>query len=53
MARETIGMTYQSLCMFSEAEEQLRTALDLRTDLLGEDDVATLRSKLQLAYLWW
>jgi len=42
--RLTVGATYVSLGLYREASEQIRRALQLRTDTLGGDHIATLRA---------
>ncbi|MHC4090081.1 MAG: tetratricopeptide repeat protein [Planctomycetota bacterium] len=51
MVRERIGMTFFGLGLYKEAEPQLQVALDLRRDLLGEENPDTLRSLVQLGNL--
>jgi tetratricopeptide (TPR) repeat protein len=53
LARETIGMTFQSLWQFEDARDHLQTALDIRREILGRDHPDTLRSMLQLGYSLW
>jgi serine/threonine protein kinase/tetratricopeptide (TPR) repeat protein len=47
--RETIGATYTDLSLYSEAQTQLKRALEIRRRILGETDPATLVSMADLA----
>ena len=49
-ARETIGMTFQSLQLYEDAAEHLRAALEIRQRVLGDDHPDTLRSQLQVGF---
>jgi eukaryotic-like serine/threonine-protein kinase len=46
--RQTIGATYQDLGLYSEAQEQLERALELRRRALGESHPDTLRTMTKL-----
>ncbi len=50
-SRETIGMTLRGLGLFSDAEPQLRSALEIRRRTLGDNHPDTLRSALALGDL--
>jgi len=50
--RQTIGMTYRDLGLYTEAQRQLEKALTLRRRLLGEDHPDTLASMGDLAVLY-
>jgi tetratricopeptide (TPR) repeat protein/predicted Ser/Thr protein kinase len=50
--RQTIGMTYEDLGLFPEAERQIERALDLRRRLLGEEHPDTLASMNELAGIY-
>lgn len=46
--RNTIGMTYMGLGLYTEAEAHLRAALAVRGDVLGEEQADTLASMANL-----
>lgn len=50
--RHTIGVTYQDLGRFSEAEQQLESALAIRRRILKKTDPATLTTIDRLAVLY-
>jgi tetratricopeptide (TPR) repeat protein len=47
--RRTLGITYEDLGLYDEAEIQLRRALDLRTRVLGPDHLETAQSLKDVA----
>jgi tetratricopeptide (TPR) repeat protein/predicted Ser/Thr protein kinase len=49
--RLSIGHAYFRLGLFERAEEQQRTAMDLRRETLGEDDPQTLTAASELAFV--
>src|SRR5262249_32489762 len=49
--RLTVGITYRSLGLHSQAEPHLRKALELRRDLLGAEHPDTLTAAGELAHL--
>ncbi len=49
--RESIGVAYRRLSMFAEAEPHLRQSLEIRRQLLGDEDLQTARSFIATAYL--
>lgn len=51
--RDIIGQTYHNLGMLGESEEQLRAALAIRTNLLGEEADETCDTKINLAATLW
>jgi non-specific serine/threonine protein kinase/serine/threonine-protein kinase len=51
LVRETIGTTFFNLGLFEDARSQLEISLAIRTDRLGRDHPATLRSLVQLGNL--
>jgi serine/threonine protein kinase/tetratricopeptide (TPR) repeat protein len=50
--RQTIGMTYRALTLYSEAEPQLERAVELRRRLLGAHHAETLSSMQELGVLY-
>jgi serine/threonine protein kinase/tetratricopeptide (TPR) repeat protein len=50
--RLTIGKTYEDLGLYPEAERHLARALDLRRQVLGEEDASVLTSAGDLALLY-
>jgi serine/threonine protein kinase len=51
--RQTIGDTYVDLGLYSEAQSQLKRALELRTRVLGDEHLDTLTSMHKLGLLDW
>jgi eukaryotic-like serine/threonine-protein kinase len=49
--RQTIGMTYLNLGLYTEAQRELERALDLRRRISGEQDPATLTSLISLGHV--
>ncbi|HPG26774.1 MAG TPA: tetratricopeptide repeat-containing protein kinase family protein, partial [Myxococcota bacterium] len=49
--RESIGVAYRRLSMFTKAEPHLRRSLEIRRQLLGDGDLQTARSYIAMAYL--
>jgi eukaryotic-like serine/threonine-protein kinase len=50
--RQTIGVAYQDLGLFNEAQQQLERALAIRERMLGDNDPATWKSMDSLAVLY-
>src|SRR5579863_574954 len=50
--RQTIGITYEDLGLYGEAEQQEESALAIRRRIVGETDPATLKSIDHLAILY-
>ncbi len=51
--RNDFGDNYRNLARYSEAEENLKQALEIRTKLAGPDDAATAESTVDLGKLYW
>ncbi len=49
--RESIGVAYRRLSMFSDAAPHLRRSLEIRRELLGDLNLQTARSLIAMAYL--
>jgi len=49
--RESIGVAYRRLSMFDKAEPHLRRSLQIRRELLGDQNLQTARSYIATAYL--
>jgi serine/threonine protein kinase/tetratricopeptide (TPR) repeat protein len=47
--RHTVGMTYEALGEYDDAEQHLRRAVEIRRELLGEEDPRTLEAMAGLA----